>query len=75
MDANGARQLAARIRWGVSVGMTVELLDPGGDARLSIGDRGVVEGIDDQGLVVVRWERGFTLEIDPERMAVRTLAA
>jgi hypothetical protein len=55
--------------------MTVELLDPGGDARLSIGDRGVVEGIDDQGLVVVRWERGFTLEIDPERMAVRTLAA
>jgi hypothetical protein len=75
MDANGARQLAARIRWGVSVGMTVELLDPGGDARLSIGDRGVVEGIDDQGLVVVRWERGFTLEIDPELMAVRTLAA
>jgi hypothetical protein len=75
MDANGARQLAARIRWGVSVGMTVELLDPGGDARLSIGDRGVVEGIDAQGLVVVRWERGFTLEIDPERMTVRTLAA
>jgi hypothetical protein len=75
MDANGARQLAARIRWGVSVGMTVELLDPAGDARFSVGDRGVVEGIDEQGLVVVRWERGFTLEIDPDRTAVRLLAA
>jgi hypothetical protein len=75
MDANGARQLAARIRWGVSVGMTVELLDSGGDARLTIGDRGIVEGIDDQGLVVVRWERGFTLEIDPDRTSVRPLAA
>jgi hypothetical protein len=74
MDANGARQLAARIRWGVSVGMTVELLDPGGDARLSMGDRGVVEAIDEQGFVV-RWERGFTLEIDPERATFRPLAA
>lgn len=75
MDANGARQLAARIRWGVSVGMTVELLDPGGDERLTIGDRGVVQGIDDKGLVVVRWERGFTLEIDPDRATFRSLAA
>jgi hypothetical protein len=33
-----------------------------------------VEAIDEQGFVV-RWERGFTLEIDPERATFRPLAA
>jgi hypothetical protein len=75
MDANGARQLAARIKAGVSVGMRVELVDPGGDERLSVGDRGVVESVDDEGVVSVRWDRGFTLEIDPVRSPVRRLAA
>lgn len=75
MDANGARQLAARIKAGVSVGMRVEVVDPGGDARLSIGDRGVVEAVDDQGVVTIAWDHGFTHEIDPVRTPVRRLAA
>jgi hypothetical protein len=75
MDANGARQLAARIKAGVSVGMRVEVVDPGGDARLSPGDRGVVEAVDDQGVVTIAWDHGFTYEIDPARTPVRRLAA
>ena len=75
MDANGARQLAARIKAGVSVGMRVELIDPGGDTRLSPGDRGIVEAVDDEGVVTVRWDRGITLEIDPVLSPVRRLAA
>jgi hypothetical protein len=75
MDTQGARQLAARIRAGVWMGMRVELVDAGGDARLAAGDRGLVEAIDDQGQVVVKWDRGFTLEVDPQRMPLRRLAA
>lgn len=75
MDTEGARQLAARIRAGVWMGMRVELVDSGGDPRLAVGDRGVVEAIDDQGNVVVAWDRGFTLEVDPQRNPLRRLAA
>lgn len=74
MDTEGARQLAARIRAGVWMGMRVELVDSG-DARLVAGDRGVVEAIDGKGHVVVKWDRGFTLEVDPERCPLRRLAA
>lgn len=55
--------------------MRVELVDAGGDSRLSAGDRGVVDSVDDDGNVVVKWDRGFTLEIDPKRTPVRRLAA
>lgn len=75
MDAHGARQLAARIKAGVWIGMRVEVVDAGGESRLATGDRGVVETIDDEGRVVIRWDRGITLEIDPERTPVRKLAA
>jgi hypothetical protein len=75
MDTHGARQLAARLRAGVWIGMRVELVDAGGDSRLSAGDRGVVDSVDDDGNVVVKWDRGFTLEIDPKRTPVRRLAA
>jgi len=75
MDTEGARQLAARIRTGVWMGMRVELVDSGDDQRLVAGDRGVVEAIDDKGQVVVQWDRGFTLEVDPERCPLRRLAA
>jgi hypothetical protein len=75
MDANGARQLAARIRAGVWMGMRVELVDSADEPRLSPGDRGIVERVDQNGHVVVAWDRGFTLAIDPERMPVKPLGA
>lgn len=75
MDTEGARQLAARLRAGVWMGMRVELIDSGDDPRLAAGDRGIVESIDDQGRVVVIWDRGFTLEVDPQRNPLRRLAA
>jgi hypothetical protein len=75
MDAEGARQLANRIKAGVWIGMRVELVDAGSEAQLSAGDRGVVEEIDDHGNVVVKWDRGFSLVIDPDRSPLRRLAA
>jgi Domain of unknown function (DUF4314) len=76
MDVNGARDLAKRLRAGVWIGMRVELVADFDEASgLTAGDRGVVDRIDDQGNVVVSWDRGFTLEIDPERTQVRPLAA
>ncbi len=75
MDAEGARQLAARLKAGVWLGMRVELVDTGGEPQLSAGDRGIVESIDERGHVVVKWDRGFSLEVDPERSPLRRLAA
>ena len=75
MDAEGARQLAARLKAGVWIGMRVELVDAGGEPQLSAGDRGEVESIDQNGRVVVKWDRGFSLEIDPELSPLRRLAA
>jgi len=75
MDAQGARQLAARIKAGVSMGMRVELVDGSDEAGLAAGDRGLVESIGDDGQVVVKWDRGFTLTIDPTRMPLRRLTA
>lgn len=75
MDTEGARQLAARLRAGVWMGMRVELVDAADNVHLVAGDRGVVESIDQQGHVVVNWDRGFTLEVDPERNPLRRLAA
>ena len=76
MDANGARQLAARIRAGVSIGMRIELVGNADDeSGLRAGDRGVVDQVDETGHVLVRWDRGFAREIDPERTPFRRLAA
>lgn len=75
MDAEGARQLAARLKAGVWIGMRVELVETGGESQLSAGDRGEVESIDEHGRVVVKWDRGFSLEVDPERSPLRRLAA
>ena len=48
-----------------------------GDAAtgLEVGDCGVVREISDDGLVVVSWDRGFALEIDPDVNLYRRLAA
>jgi uncharacterized protein DUF4314 len=75
MDANGARQLAARIKAGVSAGMRVELVSANEDSRLVAGDRGVVEAVDEEGMVLVKWDRGLTLAIDPSLTPVRRLVS
>lgn len=76
MDANGARLLAARIRAGVSVGSRIELTcDLDGEHGLRAGDRGVVHAIGEQGRIVVQWDRGFALEIDPGSASFHRLAA
>jgi hypothetical protein len=76
MDANGARLLAARIRAGVAIGARVELVQaPTDDSGLCVGDRGVVDEIDEHGHVLVSWDRGFASEIDPENTPIQTLAA
>jgi hypothetical protein len=74
MDAHGARILAARIRAGVRVGEDVELLGDAATAGLHAGDRGVVREISEAGNIVVAWDRGFSLEIDPVATPVRRAA-
>jgi Domain of unknown function (DUF4314) len=75
MDPTGARLLAARIRAGVSVGTRIELVVDVDAPGLTAGDRGVVQDIDDTGLVRVAWDRGCVVEIDPEHTPFRPLAA
>ena len=77
MDPFGARLLAARIKAGVSVGTRIELVSDSvdGSSGLCAGDRGVVDEIDATGLVRVRWDRGCTVEIDPDQTPFRPLAA
>jgi hypothetical protein len=73
MDALGAQHLACRLLAGVPVGTLIELTRDGEDARLLAGDRGVVEGVGEHG-VVVSWDRGFSLEIDPQLTPYRRAA-
>jgi hypothetical protein len=74
MDIQGARLLAARIRAGVRIGAQIEFT---GNAHehLRTGDRGVVQDIVDTGDIVVAWERGFALRIDPDTTKFQALAA
>jgi multidrug efflux pump subunit AcrA (membrane-fusion protein) len=65
MDAVGAQHLAARIRAGVRIGTTIEVLKDGAGDGLTPGDRGVVQGISLDG-VLVNFERGFCIAIDPD---------
>lgn len=76
MDARGAQHLAARIRAGVRVGAEIELVrdDPSGPG-LKAGDRGVVSEIEPSGRLIVSWERGFSLAIDPALTPFRRPAA
>lgn len=73
MDAHGATQLAARIRAGVRVGAVIEVLDDRSGDGLLPGDRGVVRAISPAG-VLVAFERGFDLEIDPAVTRYRAAA-
>jgi hypothetical protein len=73
MDSAGARLLAARIAAGVRIGSVIELVRDAGDLRA--GDRGTVRGVSTAGGVVVEWDRGFDLEIDPTATPFRKVAA
>jgi hypothetical protein len=75
MDANGARQLAARLQAGVRVGDEVEVVSGvPADADLHAGDRGVVQEITVEGRILVAWERGFDLAVDPWLTSLRVAA-
>lgn len=76
MDANGARLLAARIRAGVRIGTTIEIVEIADAAHgLGAGDRGTVRDITETGGILVAWDRGFSLELDPDVFSFRALAA
>jgi Domain of unknown function (DUF4314) len=76
VDARGSRLLAARIKAGVRVGARIELVAVGDTTGgLQVGDCGVVREICDDGIVIVSWDRGFALEIDPDVNQYRRLAA
>jgi len=74
MDTSGARHLAARLRAGVSVGTTIVLDADDVASGLVAGDRGMVDEITPDG-VVVEWDRGFRLSIDPQALPYHALAA
>lgn len=74
MDTIGARHLAARLRARVPVGTTIVLEADDQESGLRAGDRGVVHEITPDG-VVVHWERGFHLRIDPERVPYHAFQA
>jgi hypothetical protein len=66
MDALGATMLAARIRAGVRIGQSIELLsDSAEHPNLRRGDRGLVSGFSRDGKVVVTWGDGFVAILDP----------
>lgn len=74
MDAIGARHLAARLRAGVRIGTEIELDCDDAESGLRAGDRGIVRAITLDG-VVIEWDRGFRLQIDPLAMPYHSLAA
>jgi len=74
MDTAGARHLAARLRAGVSVGTTIVLDRDDTASGLCAGDRGLVSEITIDG-VVVEWDRGFSLSVDPQVTPYHSLAA
>jgi len=74
MDPSGARHLAARLRAGVRVGTKIVLDQDDTGSGLVAGDRGVVDEITLEG-VVVEWDRGFRLSIDPQATPFHALDA
>ena len=74
MDSDGARHLAARLRAGVRVGTRIVLDRDDSASGLRAGDRGVVSEITPDG-VVIDWDRGFSLSVDPQTMPYHPLAA
>jgi hypothetical protein len=73
-DSIGARHLSARLRAGVRVGTEIELDCDDVESGLRAGDRGVVKAITLDG-VVIEWDKGFSLHIDPQVTPYHALAA
>lgn len=70
----GAAMLSARIRAGVRVGQSLELLsDSTADVRLKRGDVGLVTGFDHEGNMIVEWDDAFVTEINPARESYSAL--
>jgi hypothetical protein len=76
MDSRSARMLVGRIRAGVRIGTTIELLADGGPGSdLKAGDIGVIDGLSAEGNLLVSWNQGFRRELDPGATPFRALAA
>ena len=60
---------------GVRVGMEVELVSACSETALVPGDRGIVTAIDEAGDILVHWDRGFDLQVNPSETQIRPLAA
>ena len=73
MDIQGSRLLAARIR--AESGSAARSSSRALSDQLRAGDRGIVQDIADTGDIVVIWERGFSLRIDPDTTPFQPLAA
>lgn len=73
VDTTGARHLAARLCAGVSIGTRIVLESDDVRTGLRAGDRGIVSEITPEG-VVVEWDRGFSLSVDPLSTPYHALA-
>lgn len=65
MDTRGAGHLAGRIKAGIRIGARVQLVANVPDSGLQPGDAGSVVGVDRDGRLCVRWDRGLTLDVEP----------
>jgi Domain of unknown function (DUF4314) len=57
-----------------SIGSQIEFTGSSHE-QLRAGDRGVVKDIDETGDIIVSWERGFALQIDPDTTSFQPLPA
>jgi hypothetical protein len=65
VDVRGARVLEVRLALGGKVGVRVKLVstdEP--DLRARIGEAGEVKGLNEDGTITVRWDRGDESTID-----------
>lgn len=70
----GAQLVAARIRAGVRVGRSIELLEDGlPGSTLVAGDRGLVVDVDSDGFVTIELEGGRRVSLHPDVTRYRPL--
>jgi hypothetical protein len=65
VDVRGARVLEVRLALGGKVGVRVKLVsteEP--DLQARIGEEGEVKGLNDDGTITVRWDRGDESTVD-----------
>ena len=65
VDARGARVLEVRLALGGKVGVRVRLVSTAEpDLRARIGEAGEVRGLNEDGTITVRWDRGDESTVD-----------